>query len=79
MWANKGNFVNEVLPLYSGATFILGMGDDRTDEYLFSRLPEGAWSIHVGSGPSQARFSIADTVQVGILLHLLSMSKESRS
>jgi trehalose 6-phosphate synthase/phosphatase len=77
MWANKGSFVNEVLPLYSDATFILGMGDDQTDEDLFSRLPDDAWSIHVGSGPSKARFSIADAVQVGRFLHLLSAPQAS--
>lgn len=72
MWANKGSFVNELLPLYFDASFIMGIGDDQTDEDLFSRLPDSAWSVHVGSGPSKARFSIADTAHVRKLLYLLT-------
>jgi len=72
MWANKGSFVNELLPLYFDASFIMGIGDDQTDEDLFSRLPDSAWSVHVGSGSSKARFSIADTAHVRKLLYLLT-------
>ena len=72
MWANKGSFLNEVLPLYSDAGFILGVGDDKTDEDLFARLPDSAWSIHVGPGTSKARFSIADTGAVRKVLYLLN-------
>jgi trehalose 6-phosphate synthase/phosphatase len=72
IWANKGSFVNELLPLYFDASFIMGIGDDQTDEDLFSRLPDNAWSVHVGSGPSKARFSIADTAHVRRLLYLLT-------
>ena len=28
--------------------FILGMGDDWTDEDIFAVLPEGSWSVKVG-------------------------------
>jgi trehalose 6-phosphate synthase/phosphatase len=72
IWANKGSFVNELLPLYFDASFIMGIGDDQTDEDLFYRLPDSAWSVHVGSGPSKARFSIADTAHVRRLLYLLT-------
>jgi trehalose 6-phosphate synthase/phosphatase len=75
MWANKGSFVNELLPLYFDASFIMGIGDDQTDEDLFSRLPDSAWSVHVGSGPSKARFSIADTAHVRKLLYLLTTAQ----
>jgi trehalose 6-phosphate synthase/phosphatase len=34
------------------------MGDDRTDEDLFERLPPDAWTVHVGDGPSRARFRL---------------------
>jgi trehalose 6-phosphate synthase/phosphatase len=77
LWANKGSFFNELLPLFSDASFIMGIGDDRTDEDLFSRMPNSAWSIHVGIGPSKARFSIADTVHVRKLLRLLSTAQFS--
>ncbi len=75
MWANKGSFVTELLPFYSDADFILAIGDDRTDEDLFSRLPNDAWSIHLGRGLSKARFSIADTAHVRKLLGLLSTAE----
>jgi trehalose 6-phosphate synthase/phosphatase len=34
--------------------FVLALGDDRTDEDLFARLPAWAWSCRVGRGPTQA-------------------------
>ncbi len=64
MWANKGAFANELLPAYADAEFILAIGDDRTDEDLFARLPANAWTVHVGGSPSKARYSIADTARV---------------
>ena len=48
------------------------MGDDRTDEDLFERLPESAWSVHVGNGPSKAGYSVPDTHQVTALLRQLT-------
>lgn len=71
MWANKGAFVDQLLQDGPDTDFILGIGDDRTDEDLFARLPEVAWSVHVGSGISKARFSITNTEQVRNLLQLL--------
>jgi hypothetical protein len=38
-------------------------------------LPDNAWSVHVGSGPSKARFSIADTAHVRKLLYLLTTAQ----
>jgi len=49
------------------------------DEDLFSRMPNSAWSIHVGSGPSKARYSIADTVDVRKLLRLLSTAQTANT
>ena len=61
MWANKGALATELLSGYASDGFILGIGDDLTDEDLFARLPENAWSIHVGGGVSKARYSLTDT------------------
>jgi trehalose 6-phosphate synthase/phosphatase len=72
MWANKGAFATELLPLYGEDAFILGVGDDRTDEDLFARLPENAWSVHVGSGPSRATYNLDDTGDVQRLLSRLA-------
>ncbi|WP_462137382.1 bifunctional alpha,alpha-trehalose-phosphate synthase (UDP-forming)/trehalose-phosphatase [Candidatus Mycalebacterium sp.] len=35
---------------------IVAMGDDVTDEDMFSELPADAYSIKIGSGPSKAKF-----------------------
>jgi len=48
--------------------FILAVGDDRTDEDLFAALPEEAYSIRVGLGPSRARFSVLSHLDVRLLL-----------
>ena len=48
--------------------FILASGDDTTDEDLFSALPESAFSIRVGLVSSRARFNLADTSDVLLLL-----------
>ncbi len=72
IWANKGSLVNELLLRYPHAAFILGIGDDRTDEDLFAQLPPAAWSVHVGPESSQARYSVADTGQVLQLLKQLT-------
>lgn len=78
MWANKGALVTQMLPEYADAGFILGVGDDRTDEDLFAHLPENAWSIYVGGGPSRANYSVADTGRLRQLLRQLT-SKPLRS
>ncbi|MGI8961765.1 MAG: bifunctional alpha,alpha-trehalose-phosphate synthase (UDP-forming)/trehalose-phosphatase [Bryobacteraceae bacterium] len=80
MWANKGALAIELLPGYADNGFILGIGDDRTDEDLFAQLPENAWSVHVGGGPSRASYSVADTGRVRHLLRQLTQrDREARS
>jgi trehalose 6-phosphate synthase/phosphatase len=78
MWANKGVFVSELLPGYADDAFILGIGDDRTDEDLFARLPENAWSVHVGGGPSRGKYSLPDTQRVRQLLQQLTKRGSER-
>ena len=72
MWANKGAFANELLSERANDEWILALGDDRTDEDLFTHLPETAWSVHVGGGPSKARYRIVDTAGVRQLLRQLT-------
>ncbi len=72
MWANKGALANELLAEYSDAGFILSIGDDRTDEDLFARLPADAWSIHVGPESSKAGYRLADTIHLREQLHHLA-------
>ncbi|MHB1652932.1 MAG: bifunctional alpha,alpha-trehalose-phosphate synthase (UDP-forming)/trehalose-phosphatase [Desulfitobacteriaceae bacterium] len=59
-WMGKGDY-----------DFILAIGDDRTDEDLFSVLPPTAYSIRVGMAPSQARFNLQSHVKVLELLEQL--------
>jgi trehalose 6-phosphate synthase/phosphatase len=61
-WANKGEAALAIRARGAAdpPAFELAMGDDRTDEDLFERLPETAWTIHVGRGSSRARFRTAN-------------------
>jgi trehalose 6-phosphate synthase/phosphatase len=72
IWANKGALVRQLLPQYANADFVLGIGDDRTDEDLFARLPANAWSLHVGGGPTRAACRIPDVEAVRNLLRQLT-------
>lgn len=51
--------------------FILAIGDDWTDEYLFSALPKDAYTLKVGYHPSHARYSLESVDDVRILLKKL--------
>ncbi len=53
--------------LRRGYDFVLALGDDVTDEELFSVLPETAYSIKIGRGRTAARFRLAsyrDTLEL---------------
>jgi trehalose 6-phosphate synthase/phosphatase len=52
--------------------FILAMGDDWTDEFMFEELPESAYTIKVGSQKTAARYYIKDTDKVRDILETLS-------
>lgn len=64
---NKGRAALEFL---SGQEygFIMGVGDDWTDEYLFGELPPEAFTIKVGLVHTRARFTVEDHVAVRKLL-----------
>ena len=57
-WANKGEVVAHVRSTGDTPEFELALGDDRTDEEMFERLPDEAWTIHVGAGPTRARYAV---------------------
>jgi trehalose 6-phosphate synthase/phosphatase len=57
-WANKGEVAAQVRMDSPRPAFELAIGDDRTDEDLFERLPDDAWTVHVGEGASRARFRL---------------------
>jgi trehalose 6-phosphate synthase/phosphatase len=70
---NKGaaalHYLSKVQP-----DFVLAIGDDWTDEYLFMVLPESAYSIRVGMNQSHARFNLRDYTEVCGLLEELASS-----
>jgi trehalose 6-phosphate synthase/phosphatase len=57
--------------------FVLGIGDDWTDEDLFKVLPESAYSIKVGVANSHARFNLRGIDDVLDLLRSLTMGNDS--
>jgi len=60
--------------------FILAIGDDRTDEDIFSVLPTSAYSVNVGLQPSQSRFNLNSPQEVRILLQeLATKGKEAKA
>lgn len=60
-WISKNNW-----------DFILSIGDDVTDEDMFSILPDSAYSIKVGLQPTAARYNIQSPVEVISLLKKLA-------
>lgn len=52
--------------------FIMGIGDDTTDEDLFKVLPEGSYSIKVGSGRTAASYRMTNYKDIGRLLKKLA-------
>lgn len=75
--ANKGEIYQRLRLIYPETDFILAAGDDTTDEALFARLPATAWSVHIGSKPSRARFRLSSPDQMLDLLTRLSNVTES--
>ncbi|RPD48006.1 bifunctional alpha,alpha-trehalose-phosphate synthase (UDP-forming)/trehalose-phosphatase [Hymenobacter sediminis] len=68
---NKGTAAARWLAAYN-PSFILALGDDRTDEDTFRALPEEAYTLKVGSGArSLARFNIPSPTEVRNLLRSL--------
>lgn len=55
--------------------FILAVGDDVTDEDIFSVLPKTAFSIKVGIGASEARYQLESPLEVKALLNDLACAR----
>lgn len=71
-FANKGEVLARLLQACPDPAFLLFAGDDRTDEDLFARLPDSAWTILVGNRPSRARFRLPDPLRMRNLLFQLA-------
>jgi trehalose 6-phosphate synthase/phosphatase len=70
-WANKGEVAALMASRFKRKSFVLAMGDDRTDEDLFRRLPRSAWTVRVGDGSTTARFRVSGPDEAKGLLRLL--------
>ena len=75
---NKGTAAMEWLAGQS-PEFILGIGDDWTDEDLFRALPPTAFSVRVGVAKTTARFYLSNHTAVRRLLHELSAGSRERT
>jgi len=60
---NKGKASNHLL-LNQNFDYILCMGDDFTDEFMFEELPDSATTIKVGFKKTKAKYYIKDTFKV---------------
>ncbi|MGI9107052.1 MAG: bifunctional alpha,alpha-trehalose-phosphate synthase (UDP-forming)/trehalose-phosphatase [Pyrinomonadaceae bacterium] len=67
-WANKGEVLARLTESAPEAEFCLAAGDDRTDEDLFARLPEDAWTIHVGDRRTRAKYCLSGPGEMRQLL-----------
>jgi trehalose 6-phosphate synthase/phosphatase len=68
VWANKGEVLAQLTESCPSPSFLFAAGDDRTDEDLFERLPDEAWTVHVGTNRSRARFYLPTTGEVRKLM-----------
>jgi trehalose 6-phosphate synthase/phosphatase len=75
---NKGTAGLEWLKQYA-PDFILGIGDDWTDEDLFRALPPPAFSVCVGLASTAARYYLSGPATVRKLLHELSQGPREKT
>ena len=68
---NKGIAAADYLNSHP-ADFVMAIGDDWTDEYLFKELPENTYTIKVGAGNSAAKYYINNYKEVRELLSNLN-------
>ena len=68
---NKGRAASKLL-LKDSFDFIMGIGDDWTDEYLFEELPEEAITVKVGIRNTLAKYNVSNYIEVRSLLEKLS-------
>lgn len=68
---NKGRAAAR-LTAEDGYDFVLSVGDDWTDEYMFEELPDTAHTIKVGTQKTAARYYSNDTIEVRKILQCLA-------
>jgi trehalose 6-phosphate phosphatase len=74
--ASKGTAL-DLLRSQVGATGVLFVGDDLTDEKAFAVLGDGDVGVKVGPGDTAARYRVADPEQVTALLEFLAEERRA--
>jgi trehalose 6-phosphate synthase/phosphatase len=77
-WANKGEVLARLTEAAPHASFCLAAGDDRTDEDLFARLPEDAWTIHIGDHRTRAKYCLSNAEELRQLLARFAATEPAR-
>ncbi len=77
IWANKGTAVRYILEAAGDSDFRFALGDDRTDEDTFAALDPNDWTVHVGTTPTRARFSLRDWRAVRTVLEKFASAETS--
>lgn len=72
---HKGRYLQHILAQNPATDFILCIGDDQTDEDMYKTLPPDAWTCHIGSPHTAARYFL-DSQEKAIAL-LESFSPET--
>lgn len=71
---SKANYVHSVLERIPDSSFILCIGDDKTDEEMYQALPENSVSIHVGSFHAASTYFLDSPTKVKELLREISQA-----
>jgi trehalose 6-phosphate synthase/phosphatase len=77
LWANKGQVYSRLGLSGIVPDFVMAAGDDVTDEDLFVRLPESAWTIHVGRNASRAKYYLSNPEEMVALLAQLGEPEDN--
>lgn len=77
-YINKGEAVSAIMRNKS-YDFILCIGDDHTDEFIFKQLPKKAFTIKVGAGKSEASLRLKNFKKTRLLLRQLLQSSRENS
>jgi trehalose 6-phosphate synthase/phosphatase len=68
---NKGAIVNRILEQQGAGIFSVAVGDDTTDEDMFTAVASSGVTVVVGDRPSKAQVRLRDPAEVRRFLELL--------
>lgn len=76
MGINKGRVIMNAIAALTPGTSIVAIGDDLSDEDMFSAVPPEGFTVVVGDAPSKAQYRVRGPVEVRRLLETLSRVTE---